>query len=60
MQALEGKRGKDYKTLLQEYVQRDEINILSIICSVKVVPIMLKPSIWRLKLMVLLTRPWLW
>ena len=23
MQALEGKRGKDYKTLLQEYVQRD-------------------------------------
>ena len=22
-QALEGKRGKDYKTLLQEYVQRD-------------------------------------
>ena len=57
MQALEGKRGKDYKTLLQEYVQRDGDKHIVYHCSVKVVPIMLKPSIWRLKLMVLLTRP---
>ena len=41
-----------YKNMYNEMV----INILSIVCSVKVVPTMLRPSIWWSKSMVLLTR----
>lgn len=50
-QAIAGKRGKDYKTLLQEFVQRDGEKHIHYQLLSESGPDHAKHSVWRFKLM---------